>query len=437
VGTIPILREQAPRLSWRPSEGMLSWQGLDGRVTIRIRNMQGTEVRMGATDGSSYPTAGLAAGVYAASVTALGGAQAGILLSLANPPMSASYGASPARAASPGSFSPAAAKTAGAYNLSCYKTGYARADLSADAGEVGISIKLSADPTGIGYHDFLYAAEGQNTLYLVRKGKVTWSWVKPDHGEFGDISLLANGNIVFARGRVGASVMGMGQDTTPIWRFKPRDGDAQVHASQPIGLDKVLIQESGIPAQATLWNTVTDTKLWSMDIPTKEPVATTSVHGQIRHIRLLKNGHLLVAHLNLGKISEYDTATKKEIWTCPAVGPWGAVRLDNGNTLISGNDAGWVREIDNSCATKWEVTKTELPGITLKRVQECMRLKNGNTIINCASATGPNDAQVVEVTPEKKVVWVLKSWAAPILKGGSSTHILDEPGLMENFELMR
>jgi hypothetical protein len=330
---------------------------------------------------------------------------------------------------------PASAKaSAAAKTLGCYKTGYASVWQGISGPADNLAIKMSLDPTGIGYHDFLYAGESNSTLYLVRSGKVAWQWTKPDKGEFGDVSLLSDGNIVFSRGQVGASVIT--PDSQFTWNFKPRGNGSQVHTAQPIGLDKVLICENGIPAVASLWSTETDTKLWEMTLPTREPVDSQSIHGEIRHIRLTKAGTLLVAHLNLNKVSEYDTATKKEIWTCPAASVWGAVRLENGNTLLSGNGGGWVREIDHSCATKWEVTKNELPGITFNTVQECMRLANGNTVINNwgAPAGGP---EVVEVTPDKKVVWVLKAWSDPVLKGGSSTHILDEPGAMESMQLMR
>jgi hypothetical protein len=40
--------------------------------------------------------------------------------------------------------------------------------------------------------------------------------------------------------------------------------------------------------------------------------------------------------------------------------------------------------------------------------------------------------QVFEVTPDKKVVWKVKQWSNPNLGPGSSTQLLDEPGVPEN-----
>ena len=69
-----------------------------------------------------------------------------------------------------------------------------------------------------------------------------------------------------------------------------------------------------------------------------------------------------------------------------------------------------------------------------------MRLANGNTIVNnwCGgvlrnSADWPSKwVQVIEVTPDKKVVWKVKQWSNPDLGPGSSTQLLDEPGVPEN-----
>ena len=71
----------------------------------------------------------------------------------------------------------------------------------------------------------------------------------------------------------------------------------------------------------------------------------TSVHGQFRHIRMTPAGTFLVAHMDLGKVVEYS-ADGKEIWSVAAPSAWAAVRLKNGNTLISGNEKGYVREVN-------------------------------------------------------------------------------------------
>ena len=87
--------------------------------------------------------------------------------------------------------------------------------------------------------------------------------------------------------------------------------------------------------------------------------------------------------------------------------------------------------------TVWEINKNDLPGITLYTVQEVSRLANGNTLINNWSGSLPLSdwttvVQLIEVTPDKKVVWALREWN--ILGPASSTQLLDEPGVPENVD---
>ncbi len=119
---------------------------------------------------------------------------------------------------------------------------------------------------------------------------------------------------------------------------------------------------------------------------------------------------------------------------------WAAVRLKNGNILISGNQHGYVREVNSKGETVWEIDKDDLPGITLLTVQEVSRLANGNTLINNWAGSRPfeewpHTVQLVEVTPAKKVVWALRDWST--LGPASSTQLLDEPGAAEKGQLQR
>jgi len=53
-------------------------------------------------------------------------------------------------------------------------------------------------------------------------------------------------------------------------------------------------------------------------------------------------------------------------------------------------------------------------------------------------AQWPGTVQVLEVNPEKKLVWALSEWrGATDLGPASSIQLLDEPGVAENGELQR
>jgi hypothetical protein len=291
---------------------------------------------------------------------------------------------------------------------------------------------------GMAQHPFLYCGEWQQrgqsdqTMYVVREGKIVWQYAIPGREELGDCTMLSNGNIVFSR-RLGAS------EVTPekkiVWNYEAPLG-TEIHTAWPVGRDRVLIMQNGNPAKLLLIEKASGKVVKEIVLATRDQ---KSPHGQFRHIRMTKAGTFLVAHMDLGKVVEYD-AEGKEMWSVEAPSAWGAVRLKNGNTLISGNQRGYVREVNREGKTVWEINKNDLPGIPLYTVQEVSRLANGNTLINNWAGSlplekWPETVQLIEVTPDKKLVWALRDWSK--LGPASSTQLLDEPGVPENGELQR
>ena len=80
----------------------------------------------------------------------------------------------------------------------------------------------------------------------------------------------------------------------------------------------------------------------------------THPHPQLRRARMTAAGTFLVAHLDMGKVAEYD-ATGKEIWSYATPKPWAAVRLANGNTLITGDIQGYVKEVNPAGELVWDL----------------------------------------------------------------------------------
>jgi hypothetical protein len=133
----------------------------------------------------------------------------------------------------------------------------------------------------------------------------------------------------------------------------------------------------------------------------------------------------------MGKVSEYDD-TGKEVWSVNSPGCWAATRLKNGNTLVSGNR--YVREFTPDGQTAWEFTSALMPDYRVDQFQVAKRLANGNTLVNNwgNAYTGRGEinlatAQAWEITPDKKVVWVLDSWKDPNLGPATIIQILDDP----------
>jgi hypothetical protein len=295
-------------------------------------------------------------------------------------------------------------------------------------------------------HDFLYAGEWDTrkpmqTMFIVRGGKIVWQYSMPLHPqpdviqEFDDATLLDNGNIIFSHMSGATEVR---PDKTIAWHYDAPKG-TEVHSVQAVGKGRVLIMRNGNPAEAMIINTKTGKILHEIPIPT----TITKTHGQFRHIRMTAAGTILVPHMGENKVVEYDM-NGKVVWSVEAKNPWQAVRLKNGNTLISGDAAKYVREVNPKGETVWEFTQADVPDITLFNTQTAQRLANGNTVISNWSAGSPDSTQwadtvqFLEVTPDKKVVWALRSWKDPADLGPStSIQLLDQPGSAESLQAQR
>jgi hypothetical protein len=130
----------------------------------------------------------------------------------------------------------------------------------------------------------------------------------------------------------------------------------------------------------------------------------------------------------MNQVVEYDKYFN-EIWRYEIKSPWAALRLKNGNTLITDEQDILLREVNPQKQTVWELRPTDLPeAYRYINSQSATRLANGNTII-CSRGGDGKGPQLVEVTPDKKVVWVLWDWAD--LGPATGVQILDDPGVPE------
>jgi len=186
------------------------------------------------------------------------------------------------------------------------------------------SMDLVLPGKGLAQHDFLYCGEydtrkAMQTIFMVKGGKVVWTYEIPinDHNhvlsEFDDIHMLSNGNILFA------CKTGWGEvtpDKQGVYSYECPKG-TECHSVQPIGLDKVLFMQNGTPAKLILMNIKTGKVEMEHEMNSKSPDDPKSVHGEFRHVRMTKSGTYLIAHMDLGKVIEYDKDWK-EIWQCDA-----------------------------------------------------------------------------------------------------------------------
>jgi hypothetical protein len=277
---------------------------------------------------------------------------------------------------------------------------------------------------GMAQHPMLYIGEGYNKMFLVNHGKIVWTYSTGPGNEYDDTWMLSNGNILFTRMQYIAEIT---PEKKVVWRYDAVPG-TEIHACQPIGLDKVLFILNGLPPRLMVVNIKTHAVEVEHVLPATSTTDPRSVHPQFRRVRYTAQGTYLVPFLMMNRVVEYDKDFK-EIWSYDIAKPWAAIRLKNGNTLITDENDVLTREVNAKKETVWEVSKSDIPDqYWYGNAQSVTRLANGNTII-CSRGGDHHGPQLVEVNPNKKVVWVLQDWQN--FGPATAVQVLDEPGIPE------
>jgi outer membrane protein assembly factor BamB len=260
--------------------------------------------------------------------------------------------------------------------------------------------------------------QGKGKLAIVdTQGKIEWEM---DWGGIHDIHMLESGNILTRKGRT--QVVEIDPETKKIiWSYDSTTANGnqgkkvEVHAFEPLENGNLMIAESG-PARIIEVDR-SGKLLKSIKLKVNNP----HPHMDTRLARKLANGNYLVCHEGDGVLREYD-GDGKVVWEFevpmfdkpakPGHGPesfgnklFAAVRLPNGNTLIATGNGHSVIEVTPEKKVVWKVTQNELPGITLAWVTTLEVLENGHYVIgNCHA--GPGQPLLIEIEPKtKKVVW--------------------------------
>lgn len=280
--------------------------------------------------------------------------------------------------------------------------------------------RLNAEQTGTPRR-IIVADDSKGRLAIVAPdGSLQWEVkVGPIH----DASVLADGNILYQASWT--KLVEMTPDKKTVWEYdaSKMNGNegkrVEVHAFQRLKDGLTMIAESGaariieVDKQGVLHREI------------KLKVNHPNAHSDTRLVRKLANGHYLVAHESDGAVREYD-GQGKVVWDyeVPLFGKsprgghgpeafgnavFSAVRLANGNTLIGGGNGHCVLEVTPQREIVWKLEQNDLAGITLAWVTRVERLSNGNTLVgNCHA--GPDNPQFIEVTKDKKVVWSFKDF---------------------------
>jgi hypothetical protein len=252
-------------------------------------------------------------------------------------------------------------------------------------------------------------------------GKIEWQG-KTD--AIHDLHVLRGGHILFQTSFQRLVEVDPKTDRV-VWEYDAgkMNGNAgkrvEVHAFQRLPNDVTMIVESG---PGRIIEVDREGKLLK---EIKLKVNSPDAHSDTRLARKLPSGNYLVSHERDGAVREYD-GSGKVVWEydVPLFGmerrgghgpeAWGnqtfaALRLPNGNTLISTGNGHGVIEVTPEKQIVWQLQQKDLPGITLAWVTTLQVRRNGNIILgNCHA--GPENPQIIEITREKKVVWSFKDF---------------------------
>ncbi len=192
----------------------------------------------------------------------------------------------------------------------------------------------------------------------------------------------------------------------------------EVHSFQPLANGHVLIAET---TALRLIEVDRDGQIHKT-VPLK--INHPHPHTDTRLMRQIAGGNYLVCHEGDGTVREYDGKTGNVVWEyeVPMFGrkevgghgpeafgnkTFAAVRLDNGNTLLTTGNGHSVLEVTPAKEIVWQIDQDSLPNIRLAWVTTIEVLQNGNYVIgNCHA--GPGQPLLIEIEPKTKhVVWTL------------------------------
>lgn len=244
-----------------------------------------------------------------------------------------------------------------------------------------------------------FAADYEKKLAAVVEADNSLSWQVPIR-DIHDAQKLPQGGWLLQTSFF--EVVELDAEGKEVWRYdagKTATGArVEIHAFRRLPNGQTMIAESGTSRILIVNPDKTIASSTPLTVEQADP------HRDTRLVRLTDQGTFLVAHESQRLVREY-AVDGKVIWEY-SVGSqlYSAVRLENGNTLIGTGDGNRVIEVNPEKEIVWELKSNDIPGVKLGWITMVDRLPNGNTwIVNCHA--GPDQPQILEVSPAKKVVW--------------------------------
>ena len=245
-----------------------------------------------------------------------------------------------------------------------------------------------------------YLVMGGKTAIIAEDGSVAWEYAGGSRDGFA----LPGGNVLLA---FSDHVEEVTRDKKIVFTYKRSAENSEIGTTQRLYNGNTLITELG--ARPRLLEVDPQGNI-VLDMPLQPE--TDNAHMQTRMARQLRNGNFLVPHLLAFAVKEYSPdgkvvrvlktdldpigGRKAENW------PFTAIRLDNGDTVVSLTHGNKVVEFNPAGEIVWKVTNEDVGGL-FQDPCGSQRLANGNTVIGSHGAS--KGVTMIEVTPERKIVW--------------------------------
>ena len=268
-----------------------------------------------------------------------------------------------------------------------------------------------------------YLVLGGKTAIIGEDGQAAWEY----RGGSRDGFVLPNGNVLIA---FSDRVEEVTRDKQVVFSYKRSPENGELSTAQRLYNGNTLVTELGPRPRLLEIDPRGNTALVVLLQP-----ETDNVHMQTRMARQLKSGNFLVPHLLAFAIKEYSPegtvvrvfktdleeigGRKAENW------PFTAIRLDNGHTVVSLTHGNKVVELNSRGEVVWKVTNEHVSGL-FQDTCGAQRLANGNTVIGSHGAS--KGISIVEVTPERNIVWTSDH---PLAAGVHHFQILTTDGKPE------
>jgi len=258
-------------------------------------------------------------------------------------------------------------------------------------------------------HHSFFIAGPKYTGIIGENGEEIW---KADKSGARDGYVLPNGNILICWGD---EVREYNGDKKVIFNFKKSATENELGTAVRLKNGNTLITESGKTPRLLEVD-----QLGQIQITVPLQPETDNIHMQTRMARKLQGGNYLVPHLLAFSVKEY-TGSGKIVHTIktdlPELGgrqienwPFTAIRLQNGNTLVTLTHGNKVVEFNPQGSVVWKISNDDFEEKPFKDPCGAQRLPNGHTVI--ASYGASEGVRLFEVDNNKKIVWTYNGYGA-------------------------